>query len=270
MKLGLTLPSFQDDPELVIEIAQAADRAGVDGVFVSDHLFRAGKDGIRPALECTTMMGAVAAETTRIALGPLVARASLRPPATLAAALDTVARIAPGRLVATLGAGDSQSRAENESFGLDFASEAERLEALEHTVRAVRERGYPGWVGGTSFAVRLLAVAEAEGWNRWGAEPARLAQELEAIREQLETASTDFTVSWGGLVVLGEHERAADAKRARLDPGPNVLVGGPERIAERVRAYSELGVEWVIFGPIDSQNVDNAALIGERLAPLLH
>ena len=33
MKLGLTLPSFQRDPEVPIAVARAADAAGVDGVF---------------------------------------------------------------------------------------------------------------------------------------------------------------------------------------------------------------------------------------------
>src|SRR5919106_5904568 len=106
MKLGLTLPNFRDDPETALAVAHAAEAAGLDGVFGFDHLFRRAADGaFRPALEGMTLLGAVAAETTRIAFGPLVARASLRPSATLAAALDTLARIAPGRLIATLGAG---------------------------------------------------------------------------------------------------------------------------------------------------------------------
>src|SRR3712207_1424179 len=113
MKLGLTLPNFVDDPDAAVAVARAAEAAGLDGVFGFDHLFRRTRDGtLRPALEGTAMLGAVAAETSRIAFGTLVARASLRPPATLVAAFDTLARIAPGRLIATVGAGDSLSREE--------------------------------------------------------------------------------------------------------------------------------------------------------------
>ena len=121
-KLGITLPSFRDRAEPALEVAAAAEAAGLDGVFAYDHLFRIAADGTRrPALELFALLGAVAAETQRIALGSLVARATLRPPATLAHGFDTVARIAgPDRVLATIGAGDGQSKDENESFGLDF------------------------------------------------------------------------------------------------------------------------------------------------------
>ncbi|MGZ8765878.1 MAG: LLM class flavin-dependent oxidoreductase, partial [Acidimicrobiia bacterium] len=126
VKIGITLPSFRDDPEIAIAVAVAAERAGVNGVFAYDHLFRVAADGrMRPALECTTLLGAVAAETSRISLGTLVARATLRAPATLAVALDTIQRVSGGRLLAAIGAGDSESRPENESYGLGFGTRAE-------------------------------------------------------------------------------------------------------------------------------------------------
>ena len=98
VKLGITLPSFRDDPTRALEIAAAAEAAGLDGVFLYDHLFRRAPDGSRrPALELLAMMGAVAAETRRVAIGSLVARATLRPPAVLASGFDTALRIAgPG------------------------------------------------------------------------------------------------------------------------------------------------------------------------------
>ena len=40
MKLGITLPSFRDDPTRALEVAVAAEAAGLDGVFLYDHLFR--------------------------------------------------------------------------------------------------------------------------------------------------------------------------------------------------------------------------------------
>ncbi|HUF83832.1 MAG TPA: LLM class flavin-dependent oxidoreductase [Acidimicrobiia bacterium] len=271
MKLGITLPSFQDDPEVVLEVARAAERAELDGVFAFDHLFREPRgDGTRrPALECTTMLGAIAAETERIAFGPLVARATLRPPATLAAALDTLQRVGGDRLVATLGAGDSQSEAENVAFGVDLPSEEDRVERLDQALAATRGRGYPVWVGGTAFSVRVLAANRADGWNRWGGTPERFAREADAVRREVEQARPAFTVSWAGLVVAGEDDGAASAKANRLDPPPGALVGGPEQIAEVLRSYGDAGADWVILGPIDSPNPDNASVLGERVRPLL-
>ena len=45
MKVGLTLPSFVEDPEIPIRVAREAEAAGVDGVFVYDHLFRLDREG---------------------------------------------------------------------------------------------------------------------------------------------------------------------------------------------------------------------------------
>src|SRR5437660_11576174 len=130
VRVGLTLPSFVEDPDIPIAVAHAAEEAGLDAVFVYDHLWRGHPPKRRPALECFALLGAVAAETTRIHVGTLVARASMRPPATLANSLATAQRVSDGRLIAAIGAGDSQSRAENESFGLGFGRPGARMAAL--------------------------------------------------------------------------------------------------------------------------------------------
>jgi len=270
VKLGVTVPSFQDDPEVVLGVARAAEAAGLDGVFAFDHLFREARDGTRrPALECTTMLGAVAAETTTIAFGPLVARATLRPPATLAAALDTLRRVGGDRLVATLGAGDSQSEAENVAFGVDLPSEEARVERLGDALAATRGRGYPVWVGGAAFSVRVLAANRADGWNRWGGTPERFAREADAVRREMTIAPSQFTLSWGGLVAVDEDDGAAAAKAARLDAPPGALVGGPEQIADAFRRFGDAGAEWIMAGPLDSSNPANASVLGERVKPLL-
>jgi len=267
MKLGVTLPNFRDDPEPALAVARAGEASGLDGVFGFDHLFRRAGDGaLRPALEGLTLLGAVAAETTRIALGPLVARASLRPAATLAAALDTLARIAPGRLVATIGAGDSESREENETFGLRFGTLAERVAALAEAVDTATDRGYPVWVGGASASIGAVA-ARSDGWNRWGPRLERFEQEVRAVREM--HTREPFTVSWAGQIVLGPTQRDAEAKAQRLGSAPEATVGDPERVAEVLRAYGAAGAEWVIAGPVDSSDPDNATALGEVVKPLL-
>jgi alkanesulfonate monooxygenase SsuD/methylene tetrahydromethanopterin reductase-like flavin-dependent oxidoreductase (luciferase family) len=267
MKLGLTLPNFRDEPEPALAVARAAEAAGLDGVFGFDHLFRRGRDGaLRPALEGLTLLGAVAAETTRIAFGPLVARASLRPPATLAAALDTLARIAPERLIATLGAGDQQSREENETFGLQTGTLGTRVATLDRAVEATMGHGYPVWVGGASASVGAVA-ARADGWNRWGPTLERFEQEARAVRE-MHTRG-EYTASWAGLFVIDADERAAQAKAQRLGHNPEAVVGGPEQVADVLRAYGAAGADWVIVGPVDSSDPDNATLLGEQVKPLL-
>jgi alkanesulfonate monooxygenase SsuD/methylene tetrahydromethanopterin reductase-like flavin-dependent oxidoreductase (luciferase family) len=187
----------------------------------------------------------------------------------LANGLDTVARIAgSGRTLAAVGAGDEQSREENESFGLGFGTIEDRLTALHATVVATRDRGYPVWVGGRDPAVRALAAADADGWNLWGGtSPERFAARANDLRAS--AAHSPFTISWGGLFVLGVDERAATAKAERLGAASHVHVGGPERTADRLRRYADAGAEWIIVGPVDSSDPENAHLLAEEVSPLL-
>src|SRR5690349_8929708 len=179
-KIGLTLPSFVEDPEIPIAVARAAEDAELDAVFVFDHIWRGDPPNRRPALEGLTMLGAVAAETSRVQVGTLVARATLRPAATLANGFMTAQRISGGRLIAAIGSGDSQSRAENEAFGLPFGTMAERIGALHDAVRACTGNGYPVWVGGRVAQVREI-VAIADGWNAWDVAPDRFENQVALV-----------------------------------------------------------------------------------------
>ena len=262
IRVGLTLPSFVEDPEIPIAVAIAAEEAGLDAVFVFDHLWRGGAPR-RPALECFALLGAIAAETTTIAVGTLVARATLRPAATLANGFATAQRVSGGRLIAGIGAGDSQTRAENEAFGLDFGTMSDRVGALHDAVRASSGGGYPIWVGGRAAQVREI-VPLADGWNVWGGSARDLARESILVREIAPAA----TITWGGLVLLGDDAAAASAKAASRSLASGVIVGGPERVAAEFGEYVERGAEWVIAGPVDSSDRNNAAILGAVRARL--
>ncbi|MBK5289202.1 MAG: LLM class flavin-dependent oxidoreductase [Acidimicrobiia bacterium] len=272
MKIGLTLPSFTIDPEVPLQVAAAAEAAGVDGLFVYDHLFRVGGDGeMRPALECTALLGALAAATDRITLGTLVVRASLRPAATLATALDTVVRIAGPRLVVGIGSGDEESRVEMETFGLPMGTETYRVKRLRAALRELAGRPYPTWVGGRARHVGLIAAESAQGWNRWGADVetfGREAAEVAALVQRLNPNPDSFTTSWGGLVVLDADDDAAQEKATRLGAGPSTLVGGPRTVATELARYRDAGADWAILGPVDSSDPTNASRIGDELRRL--
>jgi alkanesulfonate monooxygenase SsuD/methylene tetrahydromethanopterin reductase-like flavin-dependent oxidoreductase (luciferase family) len=248
VQVGLTLPSFVEDPEAPLVVAQRAEAAGIDAVFVYDHLFRdtpgTGTRRRRPALEAFTLLGAVAAETRTISIGTLVARATLRPAATLAHAFTTVQRVSGGRVIAGIGSGDRLSRAENEQFGLDFGTMSDRVAALHDAVHATRGHGFPVWVGGRAAQVREL-VAVADGWNEWGSS----VESFVGHRRLVHDVAPDATITWGGVVTFRDR--------------------GADDIADQLRPYAAAGADWVIVGPYDAANPDNATVLGEAVVPLL-
>ena len=206
VRVGLTLPSFREDPEDVVTVARAADAAGVDGVFAYDHVFRTGADGTRrPALEMSAVLGLVAAETTRVVVGTLVARVTMRPVATLVVILDTAHRVSGGRLVAGLGSGDAESRPEHEAYGLPFPPLADRVSRLEEAVGTVAWTRLPG-VGrrhppaacSTSPAGAPTAGTAGEAGPTTSGASCRSSRPPPSGRGGPPPDAT-----WGGLVVLG-------------------------------------------------------------------
>jgi len=268
MKVGITLPSFVEDPSVPLAVARTAEESGLDGVFVYDHLFRRNAAGERrPALEGIALMGAVAAATDRISVGALVMRASLRPAASLAAAIGTVANLAPGRVIAGIGAGDSESKEENETFGLGFGTVQDRLARLAEAVEAVRDRGATVWVGGGLAEVRRIAADLADGWNWWGAQPDEFAEHVPEVRGPARRSP--FHCSWGGLIVLDVDDVAAAEKARRLSAPDFALVGGPATLAARLADYADAGTDWVIAAPVDASDPENARRLGREVLPLL-
>lgn len=264
VRVGLTLPSFSEEVDPLLEVAGAAERSGLDAVFAYDHLFRYGAGGeVRPALELAPVLGALAAATDAIAIGSLVARATLRPPAVLANMFDAARRIAGDRVIAGIGAGDEESRDEMETFGFEFGDLESRLAALDDAVDAVAAREIPVWVGGNPKYVAAAAV-RAGAWNRWGAPAERFATECGTIAALAgDRGAPPVVATWGGLCVIAPTDAAAAAKAERLGASPRTIVGGPATVATALRAYGDAGADWVVLGPIDSSDPENPGLIGE-------
>jgi alkanesulfonate monooxygenase SsuD/methylene tetrahydromethanopterin reductase-like flavin-dependent oxidoreductase (luciferase family) len=82
-------------------------------------------------------------------------------------------------------------------------------------------------------------------------------------------ARQPFTVSWGGLVVLADDDVTAATKAERLGAADGVIVGGPDLVAAALRAYVDAGADWLMIGPVDSADPDNARILGEEILPRL-
>lgn len=242
LRIGVTLPQFRHEAEPALATARRAEDAGLDGVFVFDHLWPL-RQPARPALHSTTLLGALASETSGIALGPLVARVGLVPDAVLVHQLVTLHRIVGDRLIAALGTGDSGNRHENEAYGIAFAPPADRLAALTWCCRRLRRAGVQTWIGGRSAAIRA-AAAEADGWNAWGADVATFAAEAATVAPGRE-------LTWAGQVLIGRTAGDAAAKLRAHGARPGVVAGTVDDLRTHMEALAAAGATWAICAPLD-------------------
>lgn len=119
------------------DVAAAADEGGLHGVWVADHLLQADPYGARPGetemLEAYTVLGYLAARTSRVRLGTMVSAVTFRPPALLVTAVTTLDVLSGGR--AMLGVGAGYHGDEAAAMGLPLPPLPERFDRLEELLR---------------------------------------------------------------------------------------------------------------------------------------
>src|SRR5256885_12158629 len=137
---GLQLPKFTfpvpDDRlfDHVAAMATAADDSGFTSLWVMDHFYQLpGLGGLDDKmLEGYTLLGALAARTTKVTLGTLVTGVTYRNPALLAKEVTTLDIISSGRAV--LGIGAAWNEDEHLGYGFEFPPIARRMDRLEEAV----------------------------------------------------------------------------------------------------------------------------------------
>ena len=139
ISLSLTNYSWRDGapglPSQLARVVRASDAAGLDTVWVPDHLIQAapGSTLEEPMLEAYTTLGFLAAQPGTVRLGTMVSAATYRSPALLVKAVTTVDVLSGGRAWLGIGAGYHEDEAR--WMGLFLPPRAERFERLEDTLR---------------------------------------------------------------------------------------------------------------------------------------
>ncbi len=142
---GLQIPNFtypdvapEDLFERVAAVAVAGEEAGFDTVMVMDHFYQLPLLGPpeNEMFEAYTLLGAIAARTSKAKLGTLVTGVTYRNPAILAKIVTTLDVISKGR--AFLGIGAAWYDVEHEGLGVDFPPVKERFERLEEALTICR------------------------------------------------------------------------------------------------------------------------------------
>lgn len=264
-------------------IVRAADEAGLDTVWLADHLIQADPTSVPDSemLEAYTTLGFLAAHTGRVRLGTMVTCVTFRPPSLLIKAVTSLDVLSGGR--AWLGVGAGYHEEEARAMDLPLPPTGERFERLDETLRLALQM----WSGDTSpyegRHYRLQrpvnqppAVSRPHPPILIGGMGERKTLRLVA---QYGDACNLFDIPDGGktiarkLEVLARHcdavGRAYDEVEktvsTRLNPGEPA-----DAFAERCMALAALGVEHAVVitaGPWTEDAVARLADAQERMEP---
>jgi probable F420-dependent oxidoreductase len=206
-------------PEAYAGVVGAAEVAGLDSVWVPDHVLKV----FGPVLDPLTVLAFLAGSTSRIKLGTGVLVLPYRHPVALANVASTLDVLSGGRFV--LGAGAGWNAAEFEALGMGVGERGRRtdeiLECLQRLwskerssfsgqfysfndaqigTRPTTPGGPPVLVGGKSEAALRRTLRFSKGWMGFRDDPDsirnvryglhRLGEELDRDPEELEMGTT--------------------------------------------------------------------------------
>jgi probable F420-dependent oxidoreductase len=237
----------QSGRETLLGCAMAADWAGIDSLWLTEHLGMAPdpkRDRREPAaaraLEPTTTLPFIAQVTRRIHLGVAVLVLPFRPPLLLARWAATMQDLSRGRL--ELGVGLGWKAHEFMALGLDVDDrERQSDEALVLLRRSFREdvvewngqsivsnprpEPPPVYVGGAPEDAFDRALEHADGWLATGMDPENLGMAVARLRD----------------LAAGE-----DRKRPAVVSVQTLPVREPAQAADLAAEYAEAGVDQLI------------------------
>ena len=298
LKVGVQLPEVEREvrwPE-ILDMVRATEDLGYDSVWVGEHLLYRWAD--RPARgpwEAWTSLAAIAAATSRLEFGPLVACTNFHNPALLAKQASTLDEISGGRLILGLGAGWNET--EFRAFGFPFDHRIDRFEEAFTVIRTLlrdgamdfdgrfyqvrdcellprgpRPAGPPLMIGSKGPRMLRLTLPHVDSWNVWFSDTDNSPAGVPPLRDLVDAACRDVgrdpavverTVAIHVRFPGGQGRIQGDYSKPAAAP----LEGTPDDMADVLRAYAVEGISHVqlVIDPITRGSIEAFAPVLARL-----
>lgn len=272
MNYALSIPNFGEygDPRVLVELAQATEQAGWDGLFVWDHI---NQHQTKPMTDPWVALTAMAMATTRIRIGPMVTPVARRRPWKLAREAVSLDHLSHGRLTLGVGLGwaadedfepfgeapDAHIRAQKLDEGLaildglwrdqpfSFTGKHFQIKNVHMQPTPVQRPRIPIWVAGIwPNKAPFRRAAQWDGVFPGALDRALTPEEIQDIRAyiaQHRTQTTPFDIFYGYATSGQNH---------------------PDELAQVAR-YHAAGVTWWLDGAADGSLQSTHARI--RLGP---
>ena len=255
------------------QITEVAEELRFDGVWPLDHVLVGPdlKDRYPWVIEPMTLLGYLAARTTRIRLGTSVIVLGMRNPFVVAKQAATLDHLSNGRFTLGLGAGYSEPEFRNVGAGSVWHTRGKRLDEAIRLFRHLwsgaagpfngefygYQEGYfgppppqgerlPILIGGGSDAALKRAATLGDVWQSTGLSPDEFGVRADRLR----------SLANGRRVEVG----------ARTS-----LIGDPGSVLAKVKAYQEVGAEHVCayFGATVDEFVPGMRAFARDVMPAL-
>jgi probable F420-dependent oxidoreductase len=288
LKVGIQLPEVEREvrwPEL-LDMTRAIEDLGFDSVWVGEHLLYRWEDRPpRGPWEAWTLLAAIAASTSRIELGPLVACTNFHNPALLAKQAATIDELSGGRLVLGLGAGWNEP--EFRAYGYPFDHRFDRFEEAFTIIRTLlregaidfdgrwyqardcellprgpRPAGPPLMIGSIGPRMLRATMAHADSWNAWYDDTQNRPEGVGRLRGLVDEACREIgrdpsdverTVAVLVSTPGGDGRIRSDAGKPASDP----QAGDPATLAKTLREFAREGIGHVqlVLDPITLESI---------------
>ena len=263
LRRGLSAPCFAEDPADLVDLGIAAERAGLDGYFLWDHLVHADSGDGPPVVDPWQVLAVVAARTSRIKLGTMITPVARRRPWKLAKEVTTLDLLSGGRVILGVGLGapdsefslfgeptDKRHRAGLLDEGLDVLAGLCSGQSFSHEGRhfkvgpvrfspsPVQRPRIPIWVGG---------ILPSEGPL---ARTARRVARMPPARGPVARAAR-----WDGFIPINPGR-----------PGDRATVGQIAAVRDRIAGLREITADYdiAVWGELDSAGQVAGLLSGYR------
>ena len=135
IRFGLQVAQQQTTVEELRDVWQEAEALGFDTLWVNDHLLPSVGPSDGAMLESWTLLGAMAATTSKIQIGCMVTSNTFRHPSILAKMATTVDHLSNGRLI--FGIGSGWFKREHEAYGVEFSTMKGRARRLDEALQVI-------------------------------------------------------------------------------------------------------------------------------------
>lgn len=258
LDLGLSPLSL----ERLTAVVDATRDLGFAAVSANDHFTFPS-----PWLDGPTLLAAVIERAGDLDLVTSIGLPSLRGAVPYAAAMQTLATLARGRVVAGIGPGSS--RDDYDLVGADWQQRWPRFDEVSRDLRRLLDGGTPRvelWLASWGSPAGMRRVARyGEGWmaSAYHATPAQfsaartlLADELTRLGRTIDDVGHAVVTMWTWITDDQlEAERMLGVLAAGLGRSPDslrarVCVGSPEQCAALLQAWADVGCRRVHVWPL--------------------